>query len=129
MRTFDESPYENENVLGVCPSTAYREIMGNRDTHYIGFLCPVGEGQANMLIVKSRDNPGAERHMDNERCCPEGSAEQEQTNMFIKEVQKDPEKASQGNDEECRSAYDGSQRHPPHKIPRARQRRTNRYIC
>jgi hypothetical protein len=60
-RTFDESPYENENVLGPFPSTAYREITGNRDTCYIRFLCPVGEGQANMLIVESRDNLGAER--------------------------------------------------------------------
>jgi CRISPR/Cas system-associated protein Csm6 len=45
--------------------------------------------------------------MDDERCCPEGSAEQEQTNMFIKEVQMDPEKASQGNNKEHHSAENG----------------------
>jgi hypothetical protein len=43
-RMFDESPYENENVLRVCPSTAYREITGSRDTRYVGCLRPVGEG-------------------------------------------------------------------------------------
>jgi hypothetical protein len=109
-RMFDESPYENENVLRVCPSTAYREITGSRDTRYVGLLHPVGEGRANMLIVESRDNPGAKRHRDDERRRPEGSAEQERTNVFVDEPRKSSQKRTRGDPADHRHRAERSAR-------------------
>ena len=50
-----------------CHSSAYPEMTGNKGTHHVNFLSPIGEGWANTLTVESQVHPEVKGHGNNER--------------------------------------------------------------
>ena len=50
-----------------CHSSAYPEMTGNKGTHHVNFLSPIGEGWANTLTVESQVHTEVKGHGNNER--------------------------------------------------------------
>ena len=52
-----------------CHSSAYTEMTGNKGTCHVNFSSPIGEGQANTLIIESWVHPEVKGHGNDKGHC------------------------------------------------------------